>query len=82
MLKAGDKIMQAIKEQDWQMLPELAQQEIYDFFIRIKQQYEQQGDESVPIVIKAQSNSSKITRLNALKVESFIPLSRDEIYAR
>jgi len=24
--------MQLIKEQDWQALPELAQQEVYDFF--------------------------------------------------
>jgi len=29
--------MQLIKEQDWQTLPEPAQQEVYDFFIFIKQ---------------------------------------------
>ncbi len=32
--------MQAIKEQDWQCLPLQAQQEIYDFFLFIKQRYE------------------------------------------
>ncbi|TXK93233.1 hypothetical protein BMR08_18110 [Methylococcaceae bacterium CS2] len=31
--------MQLIKEQDWQPLPESAQQEVYDFFIFIKQRY-------------------------------------------
>ena len=32
--------MQAINEQDWQCLPLQAQQEIYDFFLFIKQRYE------------------------------------------
>lgn len=34
--------MQAIREQDWQCLPAQAQQEIYDFFLFIKQRYEKQ----------------------------------------
>jgi hypothetical protein len=29
--------MQLIKEQEWQSLPESAQQEVYDFFVFIKQ---------------------------------------------
>jgi hypothetical protein len=31
----------AIKQQEWQSLPEHAQREIYDFFLFIKQRYEQ-----------------------------------------
>jgi hypothetical protein len=32
--------MEAIREQDWQCLPMQAQQEVYDFFLFIKQRYE------------------------------------------
>ena len=35
--------MQAIDNQEWQALPEQAQQEIYDFFLFIKQRYEKQA---------------------------------------
>ena len=35
--------MQAINNQEWQSLPEQAQQEIYDFFLFIKQRYEKQA---------------------------------------
>ena len=35
--------MQAIDNREWQSLPEQAQQEIYDFFLFIKQRYEQQA---------------------------------------
>ena len=31
--------MQAISQQDWQAMPEQAQQEVYDFFLFIKQRY-------------------------------------------
>ena len=34
--------MQAIDNQEWQSLPEQAQQEIYHFFLFIKQRYEKQ----------------------------------------
>ena len=34
--------MQAIKLEDWQSLPEQAQQEVYHFFLFIQQQYKQQ----------------------------------------
>ena len=30
----------SIKEQDWQTLPEQAQQEVYDFFMFIKQRHD------------------------------------------
>lgn len=35
--------MHAIEPQDWQSLPEHAQQEIYDFFLFIKQRHEKQA---------------------------------------
>jgi hypothetical protein len=35
-------MMQTIKEQDWQTLPESAQQEVYDFFLFLKQRYAKQ----------------------------------------
>lgn len=31
--------MQTIPKQDWQAMPEQAQQEVYDFFLFIKQRY-------------------------------------------
>ena len=37
--------MQLIKEQDWQALPESVQQEVYDFFIFIKQRYAKQTNQ-------------------------------------
>jgi hypothetical protein len=33
----------AIEQQEWQSLPEHAQREIYDFFLFIKQRYEQRA---------------------------------------
>ena len=32
--------MQTIPQQDWQKLPEQAQQEVYDFFLFLKQRYQ------------------------------------------
>ena len=37
--------MHAIKEQDWLTLPESAQQEVYDFFVFIKQRYDKQAQQ-------------------------------------
>lgn len=31
--------MQTISQQDWQKIPEQAQQEVYDFFLFLKQRY-------------------------------------------
>ena len=39
-----NKTMQLIKEQDWQTLPESAQQEVYDFFVFIKQRHVEMVD--------------------------------------
>ncbi|MFZ2726371.1 MAG: hypothetical protein WAX77_08985 [Methylococcaceae bacterium] len=43
--------MQVINEQDWQSLPELAQQEVYDFFLFIKQRYGQtDNNETIALI--------------------------------
>ena len=43
--------MHAIPKQDWQSMPEQAQQEVYDFFLFIKQRYSseqsQDGSETI-----------------------------------
>jgi len=38
--------MQLIKEQEWKSLPESAQQEVYDFFVFIKQRHAKGVDTS------------------------------------
>ncbi len=38
--------MKLIKEQDWQQLPESAQQEVYDFFEFIKQRYAEKSTQN------------------------------------
>ena len=53
--------MQLIKEQDWKTLPEPAQQEVYDFFIFIKQRYGRSIDTNERAVITAFSNHSANT---------------------
>ena len=52
--------MQFIKEQDWTTLPESAQQEVYDFFLFIKQRYAKQRDQE-KAEITAFSNHSANT---------------------
>ena len=51
--------MQTINNQDWQSLPESAQQEIYDFFLFIRQRYQHNKiDEKDKIETIALSNHS------------------------
>ena len=55
--------MQAIDNQEWQSLPEQAQQEIYDFFLFIKQRYERrarqtQHDETETLLFSNHSANS------------------------
>jgi hypothetical protein len=37
--------MHTIEQQDWQCLPEHAQQEVYDFFLFVKQRYGEQSQQ-------------------------------------
>jgi hypothetical protein len=38
--------MHTIEQQAWQCLPEHAQQEVYDFFLFVKQRYEKQSQQN------------------------------------
>ncbi|RKX86592.1 MAG: hypothetical protein DRP58_04265 [Spirochaetes bacterium] len=42
--------MNTIKLQDWKLLPEQAQKEVYDFFLFVKQQYlvKKQSENEIP----------------------------------
>lgn len=51
----GVMIMQTIKEQDWKTLPEPAQQEVYDFFLFIKQRYAKKTDQEETIAFSNHS---------------------------
>lgn len=66
--------MQAIKEQDWQTLPESAQQELYDFFLFLKQRYAQQRNHTDDSETLAFSNHSANT------VEQWLNEEEDEIW--
>ena len=50
--------MQLFKEQEWKSLPESAQQEVYDFFIFIKQRYGRSIDNDKNAGITVFSNHS------------------------
>ena len=68
--------MQVIKEQDWQVLPEFAQQEVYDFFVFIKQRYEQKSQKSYDdeAQMRALSNHS------ANAVEEWLDEKEDDVW--
>jgi hypothetical protein len=68
--------MQTIKEQDWQTLPESAQQEVYDFFLFLKQRYakQRQPTNAEEIETMAYSNHSANT------IEQWLDDKEDEIW--
>ena len=70
--------MRTIPQIDLWVLPENAQQEVYDFYLFLKQRYhlKQSSDH-----LKKQQKQN-VDKLNPLKVDSFTPLSRDDIYDR
>jgi len=65
--------MQLIKEQDWKTLPEPAQQEVYDFFLFIKQRYGKQTDQDKSETI-AFSNHSANT------IEEWLDDKEDDVW--
>ena len=68
--------MQAIDNQEWQSLPEQAQQEIYDFFLFIKQRYEKQARQ-------AQQNKTAtllFSNHSANLIEEWLDDSEDEVW--
>ena len=60
-----------IEQFDLSILPTEAQNELYDFYLFLKQKYQK------PTV--AQNQDRRVKRLHELKVQSFTPLSRDEL---
>ena len=50
--------MPLIKEQDWKTLPEPAQQEVYDFFLFIKQRYGKKTNQDKSETIAFSSHSA------------------------
>lgn len=66
--------MQAITEQDWQILPEYAQREVYDFYLFIKARYITNKRSSDKLEICAFSNHSANT------VEEWLDEKEDELW--
>ena len=68
--------MDPIDNQEWQSLSEQAQQEVYDFFLFIKQRHEQQ-------VQQAQHNQAEtllFSNHSANLVEEWLDDSEDEVW--
>lgn len=63
-----------IEQLDLSMLPTEAQNELYDFYLFLKQKYQK--------TTITQNQDRRVKRLHELKIQSFTPLSRDEIYER
>jgi len=66
--------MQTITEQDWQTLPEPVQQELYDFFLFLKQRYAQQRN------INDDSETLAFSNHSANTVEEWLSEEEDEIW--
>ncbi|WP_153003453.1 DUF2281 domain-containing protein [Thiomicrospira sp. WB1] len=66
-----ERAMQTIPTQEWQSLPEHAQQEIIDFFLFLKQKYANNGD---AIETQAFSNHS------AQQVEDWLGSEEDDVW--
>jgi hypothetical protein len=67
--------MQTIKEQDWQSLPAHAQQEVYDFFLFVKQRYERQAQLTADT-----SETLAFSNYSASHVEEWLTDKEDEIW--
>ena len=67
--------MQVIKEQDWQSLPVQAQQEVYYFFLFVKQRYEQQAKLATDT-----SETLAFSNHSASHVEEWLTDKEDEIW--
>ena len=67
--------MQAIQEQDWQALPEQAQQEVYDFFLFIRQRYGQLG-----VNAKDESDTIAFANHSANTIKEWSSEQEDEVW--
>ena len=68
--------MQAIDNQEWQSLPEQAQQEIYDFFLFIKQRYEKQARQGQ----HDKTETLLFPNYSANLIEEWLDDSEDEVW--
>ena len=68
--------MQAIDNQEWQSLPEQAQQEIYDFFLFIKQRYEKR----TPQVQHDEAETLLLSNHSATLIEEWLDDSEDDVW--
>lgn len=66
--------MQAITEQDWQILPEYAQREVYDFFLFIRDRYVNTQLSQDELETRAFSNHSANT------IEEWLDEKEDELW--
>jgi hypothetical protein len=65
----------AIEQQQWQSLPEHAQREVYDFFLFIKQRYEQSAEQTNDV-----SETVAFSNHSAKGVEEWASEKEDEIW--
>jgi len=71
----GEKMSYAIEQQEWQGLPEHAQREIYDFFLFIKQRYEQRATQKNDL-----SETLAFSNHSANLVEEWTSEKEDEVW--
>lgn len=67
--------MHTIEQQYWQCLPEHAQQEVYDFFLFIKQRYEGQSQQKNDI-----NQTLALSNHSASNIEEWVSDKEDEIW--
>lgn len=67
--------MQTIRDEDWQTLPEHAQNEVYDFFLFIKQRYEKQTRQTSDV-----SETIAFSNHSASSIEEWLSDKEDEIW--
>ena len=65
--------MPLIKEQDWKTLPEPAQQEVYDFFLFIKQRYGKQTDQD-------KSETTAFANHSANTIDEWLDDKEDDVW--
>ena len=68
--------MEPIDNQEWQSLSERAQQEVYDFFLFVKQRHEQQARRAQP----DQGETLLLSNHSANLIEEWLDNSEDEVW--
>lgn len=68
--------MEPIDTQEWQSLSEQAQQEVYDFFLFVKQRHEQQVQQAR----HDQAETLLLSNYSANLIEEWLDNSEDEVW--